>query len=95
MMVNEFVNSMLSALAGALFMFLIGAGKRFLAGRKALKALAHDSLFRYCRYLIEQGSINASELENLEYLFDGYHSLGLNGTGEELYHRAKDLPYAE
>lgn len=92
---NAVISSVLSALGGAIFMALIGAGKRFLAGRKALKALAHDSLFRYCRYLLDQGNINESELENLNYLFDGYHSLGLNGTGEELYNRCRNLPYVE
>jgi len=32
------------------------------------------------------------ELENLNYLHDAYTSLGLNGTGEELYRRCLEKP---
>ena len=54
---------------------------------KALKALAHDSFHRQCRELMGQETITEDELENLNYLHDAYKSLGLNGTGEELYKR--------
>ena len=30
--------------------------------------------------------------ENIEYLYKSYHALGGNGTGTELYTRAKSLP---
>lgn len=36
--------------------------------------------------------IDASGLKNLEYLYRSYHTLGGNGTGTELYNRAKALP---
>ena len=55
--------------------------------RAALKALAHDSFYRQCRYLLSKDFITEDELENLNYLNDAYASLGLNGTGEELYRR--------
>ena len=41
---------------------------------------------------IQQGWIDASGLKNLEYLYQSYHALGGNGTGTELYNRAKALP---
>ena len=31
-------------------------------------------------------------MRNLEYLYRSYHALGGNGTGTELYNRAKGLP---
>ena len=31
-------------------------------------------------------------MRNLEYLYRSYHALGGNGTGTELYNRAKALP---
>ena len=39
--------------------------------------------------------INTSALKNLEYLYNSYHALGGNGTGTELYTRAKGLPIKE
>lgn len=59
---------------------------------KALKALAHDSFYRQCRYLLAKEYITEDELENLNYLHDAYTSLGMNGTGEELYRRCVEKP---
>ncbi|MCF0228629.1 MAG: hypothetical protein HUJ76_02900 [Parasporobacterium sp.] len=53
----------------------------------AVKALAHDSFYRQCRYLLAKDYITKDELENLNYLHGAYTSLGMNGTGEELYRR--------
>ena len=58
----------------------------------ALKALAHDSFHRQCRKLLLQETITEDDLENLNYLHDAYRSLGLNGTGEELYKRCLKKP---
>ena len=52
---------------------------------KAIKALAHDAFFRYCRYLHNHETLNESELENINFLYEGYHLLGLNSTGDKLY----------
>ena len=41
---------------------------------------------------IQQGGIDTAGLKNLEYLYKSYHALGGNGTGTELYNRAKALP---
>lgn len=60
-----------------------------------LLAIMHDRLYQSCTYCIKQGYIDASGLKNLEYLYKNYHELGGNGTGTELYTRAKSLPIKE
>lgn len=67
--------------------------------RKAIKegllAILHDRLYQACQHYLTQGYIDASGLKNLEYLYRSYHTLGGNGTGTELYNRAKALPIKE
>lgn len=64
--------------------------------RKAIKegllAILHDRLYQACQNFMAQGSIDASGLKNVEYLYKSYHALGGNGTGTELYRRVMDLP---
>lgn len=64
--------------------------------RKAVKtgllAILHDRLYQACLHFISQGWIDDDGLKNLEYLYKSYHALGGNGTGTELYNRAKSLP---
>lgn len=64
--------------------------------RNALKdgvlALLHDRLYQGCNYYIGRGDITASEMQNMEKLYNGYHGLGGNSTGTELWNRAKELP---
>ena len=64
--------------------------------RKAIKAgllaILHDRLYAECSRYIVQGCIDTDGLRNLEYLYRSYHALGGNGTGTELYNRAKALP---
>lgn len=45
-----------------------------------------------CRLCIKRGYITEDDLNNLKYLYDSYHSQGGNGTGTELYKRARALP---
>ena len=59
---------------------------------KAIRALAHDALIRYCRYTLPQDHITESQLENLEYLYKSYNALGLNGTGQRMYEECKNKP---
>lgn len=63
--------------------------------RKAIKAgllaILHDRPYAECSRYIAQGSIDTDGLRNLEYLYRSYHALGGNGTGTELYNRAKAL----
>lgn len=60
--------------------------------KDGLLAIMHDRLYQSCTYYIKQGHIDMGGLKNLEYLYKSYHALGGNGTGTELYNRAKTLP---
>lgn len=60
--------------------------------KDGLLAIMHDRLYQSCTYYIKQGHIDTGGLKNLEYLYKSYHALGGNGTGTELYTRAKALP---
>ena len=60
--------------------------------KKALLALLHDKLYYLCQHFISKGSITADELENLEYLYKPYSSLGGNGTCKRLYEEVLRLP---
>lgn len=58
----------------------------------SLEALAHDSFFRDCRKLIDKDSITEEELENHNYLYKAYHSLGLNSTGDRMHEIILEKP---
>lgn len=62
------------------------------AMKDGLKAMLHDRLYQSCNYYIARGWIDTVGLRNIGYLYDSYHALGGNGTGTELYNRAKALP---
>lgn len=63
--------------------------------KEGVLALLHDRLYQGCTHHINNGYITTEELKNMEYLYNGYHELGGNGTGTELYERVKDLPLKE
>lgn len=90
------VNSILSACGAAIFagicMWVKGLYKKSKNYDKALKALAQDAFFRYCRYLEPCETLSSTESENLTSLYEGYHSLGLNGTGDKLYKQISSKP---
>ena len=90
------INSILSACGAAIFagvcVWVKGLYKKSKNYDKALKALAHDAYFRYCRYLLPEEYLNESEVENLNYLYESYHSLGLNSTGDKLYQQIISKP---
>ena len=83
------INSILSACGAAIFtgicVWVRGLYKKSKNYDKAVKALAHDAFFRYCRYLLPEETLTKDEVENINYLYDSYHSLGLNSTGDKLY----------
>lgn len=60
--------------------------------KDGLLAILHDRLYQVCTHYIEIGYIDLAALKNVEYLYESYHALGGNGTGTELYTRAKALP---
>lgn len=55
-------------------------------------ALLHDRIYSECYRFLELGYITPDGLRNLGYLYMAYHTMGGNGTGTELYTRAKALP---
>jgi hypothetical protein len=55
--------------------------------KNGLLAILHDRLYQACTHYIDLPG-----LKNIEYLYKSYHALGGNGTGTELYTRAKALP---
>lgn len=63
--------------------------------KDGLLAILHDRLYQACTHYIEIGHIDLPGLKNVEYLYKSYHALGGNGTGTELYTRAKALPIRE
>lgn len=83
------INSILSACGAAIFaglcVWVKGLYAKSKTYDKAVKALAHDAYFRYCRYLLPEETLTEDEVENLNYLYESYHALGLNSTGDKLY----------
>ena len=79
-------------MGGALAATILLGAKRIKGLAEAVKALSHDALFTRCEEHINKGYITSSELENLTILYKAYNDQGLNGTGTELYNRAKSLP---
>ena len=56
-----------------------------------LLAMLHDKVFKSCMYFLNKGEITCDELENLEYLYNGYSGMGGNGTCETLFKRVQKL----
>ena len=88
-MTEIIINSILAACGAAIFtgicVWVKGLYTKSKNYDKALKALSHDAFFRYCRHLHNHETLTESELENINFLYEGYHSLGLNSTGDKLY----------
>lgn len=74
--------------------------KKRMSEQEAIKsgmiAMLHDRLFQECNYYLRLGYIPLEKaediLENLQIIYDAYHSLGGNGTGTNIYNRTKELP---
>lgn len=92
LVLRTIITAFAGAFAGAVIVWIKGIHKKEKIFEAAVKALAHDSFHRQCRELLAQESITEDDLENLNYLHDAYKSLGLNGTGEELYKRCLKKP---
>ena len=89
---NAFLAACGSAIFAGLCVWVRGLYKKSKAYDKALKALGHDAYFRYCRYLLPNESLSEAELENINFLYEGYHSLGLNSTGDKMYQQITAKP---
>lgn len=86
------INTILGAIGGAIFTYCVTSLKKAKAKDAVIKSMAHNALFYECKRLLEKGSISTDEMENLTYLWEGYHGMGLNGTGETLYTKCINLP---
>ena len=96
---EHFIELIFTALGGLLTAAYRSLAKRLRdreAESAALKegglSVLHDRLYQECDRYIQKGTIDASGLKNIEHLYESYHALGGNGTGSELYRRAKALP---
>jgi len=58
----------------------------------AMKAISHDKIYKLTDEYIDRGWVTLDELDNLEYLYTAYRTLGGNGTGEKRYNRVQALP---
>ena len=87
LIVKAVITAASGAFVGAVILWVKNTLRKMKVYDDALRALAHDSFYRQCRYLLQQDGISEDELENLNYLHDAYTALGMNGTGEELYRR--------
>ena len=77
---------------GLLSAAIIAVAVKYKALLDGVLAILHDRIYQACQHYLALGYIDASGLKNLEYLYKSYHTLGGNGTGTELYNRAKALP---
>ena len=77
---------------GLLGTAIIAVAIKYKALLDGVLAILHDRIYQACQHYLALGYIDAAGLKNLEYLYKSYHTLGGNGTGTELYNRAKALP---
>ncbi len=66
--------------------------REYAALKAGMLAILHDRLYQICRSHIHKGYVTVGELGNIERLYNAYHDLGGNGTGEEIYGRVMRLP---
>ena len=57
-----------------------------------LEALAHNAFFADCRRLMPKDAISENELDNHNYLYKAYRSLGLNSTGDRMHQIILEKP---
>ena len=60
--------------------------------KNANLAILHNKIYTQCGEFLETGFIAVDDLDDLNYLFNAYKSLGGNGTGEALYKKVAELP---
>lgn len=96
---EHFIELIFTALGGLLTAAYRSLAKRLrdreaesAALKEGVLSVLHDRLYQECDRYIQKGTIDASGLKNIEHLYESYHALGGNGTGSELYNRAKSLP---
>lgn len=66
--------------------------KKKSAMENGMLSLLHDRIYSIAQDAIEKGYMTFEDFENLGCMYKPYHNLGGNGTGKDLYERARDLP---
>lgn len=66
--------------------------KRIRNLEKANVAILHNKIYRQCTEHLIDEHISLADMDDLDYLFSAYKSLGGNGTGEDLYNEVRRLP---
>ena len=92
---DNFLEFFCASAAAAPSALIIRLYNRFRGLLTAVLAINHDRLYQVCSFYLRTGQITVEELKNLEYLYKGYHALGGNGTGTELYIKCRELPLTE
>lgn len=57
-----------------------------------LEAVAHDAFYEDCHRLLPKDAITEEELDNHNYLYKAYHSMGLNSTGDRMHQLILEKP---
>ena len=60
--------------------------------RFVIEALAHNAYFGNCEKLMDKDVLTREELDNHNYLYKAYHSLGLNSTGDRMHELILEKP---
>lgn len=90
-----YVEFLCTVLTGAVIWFIKYASKFIKGMVTSTLAIGHDKLYRFSEFYILTNQITLDELKNLEHIYEGYHALGGNGTGTELFERCKELPIVD
>lgn len=75
-----------------LWVRLRDAQKKDKAEHQAMMVMLHAQLFADGTNYMHRGYITTDELDDFNLLYLSYHSLGGNGTGEEVHRRVLALP---
>ena len=92
---EHFIEVFCATITAGVFGMFSHTYKKFKGLIMAVLAINHDQLYRQGEFYILTNEITVSELRNLEYLYKGYHALGGNGTGTEIYEKCKELPVVD
>lgn len=92
----EHVGELIFAAISAVLAFMFRELQKTIREQRALRggvvAMLHDRIYLECEKWLTRGGITTDALHNLDHLYKSYHELGGNGTGTNLYERAKALP---
>lgn len=94
-MVETILNNLIEIMCGIIIAGMAAIYKIGKSLIRAVMAISHDTLYRHGEFYILSGEITVEEMKNLEYIYRGYHGLGGNGTGTEIYEKCKELPVVE